>query len=43
MGGTNPYIEKTDYQLPTSSYTVTYVSPDGKNTYFSLEPVFIPY
>ena len=29
MGGTNPYIEKADVELPLKPYTVTYIAPDG--------------
>ena len=28
MGGTNPYIEKADYELPSVAYTVTFIAPD---------------
>lgn len=43
MGGTNPYIEKADYELPKTSYTVTYVVPDGGVTKVEVDPGKIPY
>ena len=30
MGGTNPYIEKAEVELPTKSYTITF-KPVGTN------------
>lgn len=43
MGGTNPYIEKADYKLPTTSYTVTFVHPGGTVTKVIVDPTKIPY
>ena len=43
MGGTNPYIEKADYTLPQTSYTITYIQPDGAVTKVSVDPAKIPY
>ncbi len=43
MGGTNPYIEKPDYELPQKTYTVTYIQPDGEVTKVEVQPDKIPY
>jgi 2Fe-2S ferredoxin len=43
MGGTNPYIEKAEVELPQKSYTVTYVSPTGTATRVEVDPSKIPY
>ena len=43
MGGTNPYIEKTDYELPQKPYTVTYIAPSGVTTKVEVDPAKIPY
>ena len=43
MGGTNPYIEKTDYELPKVSYSVTFIQPNGSSTTVSVDPAKIPY
>lgn len=43
MGGTNPYIEKTDVELPKQSYTVTYQSPGRTLTKVHVDPAKIPY
>ncbi|MCP9471904.1 MAG: 2Fe-2S iron-sulfur cluster-binding protein [Nitrospira sp.] len=43
MGGTNPYIEKADYKLPTTSYTVTFVHPGRTITKVMVDPAKIPY
>lgn len=43
MGGTNPYIEKADYKLPTTRYTVTFVHPGGTVTKVTVDPAKIPY
>ena len=42
MGGTNPYIEKADYELPQAAYTVTFVQPDGAVTTVTVDPGQIP-
>lgn len=43
MGGTNPYIAKAEYELPTKPYAITYVMPDGKMTKVEVDPMRIPY
>ncbi|HTL60989.1 MAG TPA: 2Fe-2S iron-sulfur cluster-binding protein [Nitrospira sp.] len=43
MGGTNPYIEKADVELPKQPYTVTYLSPAGTTTKVQVDPGKIPY
>ncbi len=43
MGGTNPYIEKTDYELPKTGYTITYIAPNGQVTKVAVDPDKIPY
>ncbi|MGQ0809961.1 MAG: 2Fe-2S iron-sulfur cluster-binding protein [Nitrospiraceae bacterium] len=43
MGGTNPYIEKTEYELPKKPYSVTYIDPDGSVTKVEVHPDKIPY
>ena len=43
MGGTNPYIEKSDYELPRTAYTVTFIAPDGMVTKVEVNPAKIPY
>ncbi|MBL8075228.1 MAG: 2Fe-2S iron-sulfur cluster binding domain-containing protein [Nitrospira sp.] len=43
MGGTNPYIEKTDYELPKVSYSVTFIQPNGNATTVAVDPAKIPY
>ena len=43
MGGTNPYIEKTECELPKTSYTITYIEPDGTVTKVAVDPAKIPY
>ena len=43
MGGTNPYIEKTDIDLPKQSYTVTYLSRERGTTKVYVDPAKIPY
>jgi 2Fe-2S ferredoxin len=42
MGGSNPYIEKAEFELPTKAYTVTFVSVD-KTVKVEVEPNKIPY
>ena len=42
MGGTNPYIEKTDYELPKVSYTRTFVQPNGDSTTVTVDPEKLP-
>jgi 2Fe-2S ferredoxin len=43
MGGTNPYIEKKEVELPTKPYTVTFVTPDNKTIPVQVDPAKIPY
>ncbi|HYM37285.1 MAG TPA: 2Fe-2S iron-sulfur cluster-binding protein [Nitrospiraceae bacterium] len=43
MGGTNPYIEKADYERPTKPYTVTFIFPDKTEKKIHVDPDKIPY
>jgi len=43
MGGTNPYIQKVDYELPQRAYTVTFIASDGVVTKVEVDPAKIPY
>lgn len=43
MGGVNPYIEKTEYELPKKPYTITYILPNGHVTKVEVDPSKIPY
>src|SRR6059036_3447655 len=43
MGGTNPYIEKTEVELPTKPYTITYRLPDKTIRQVQVDPDKIPY
>src|SRR5262249_62184712 len=43
MGGTNPYIEKANYELPHTAYMVTFIAPDGVATKVEVDPEKIPY
>jgi 2Fe-2S ferredoxin len=43
MGGTNPYIEKANYEIPKTEFTVTYIQPDGTRTTVTVDPARIPY
>ncbi len=43
MGGTNPYIEKADYELPRRTYRVTFITPQGVVTQVDVDPARIPY
>src|SRR5688572_903195 len=43
MGGTNPYIERSDYELPQAPYTVTFIAPDRMVTKVEVDPAKIPY
>ncbi len=43
MGGTNPYIEKADVELPIKPYTVTFVKPDKTQQIVQVNPDNIPY
>lgn len=42
MGGTNPYIEKAEFELPTKAYTITFVTTD-KTVKVQVDPDKIPY
>ncbi|MGH7205297.1 MAG: 2Fe-2S iron-sulfur cluster-binding protein [Nitrospiraceae bacterium] len=42
MGGTNPYIEKAEFELPTKAYTITFVATD-KTVKVQVDPDKIPY
>jgi len=43
MGGTNPYIEQADYELPKTAYTVTFIQTDGAVVKVAVAPEKIPY
>lgn len=43
MGGTNPYIEKSDTTLPTKPFTITFIAPDQTTTKVQVDPKKIPY
>ena len=43
MGGTNPYIEKANYERPTKPYTVTFIFPDKTEKKIQVDPDKIPY
>ncbi|HET9961403.1 MAG TPA: 2Fe-2S iron-sulfur cluster-binding protein [Nitrospiraceae bacterium] len=43
MGGTNPYIEQADAELPSKPYTITFVHPDKSEEKILVEPEKIPY
>ena len=42
MGGTDPYIEKAEFELPTKAYTITFVATD-KTVKVEVDPDKIPY
>ena len=42
MGGTNPYIEKTDIELPQKVYKITFLM-EGKSIEVKMDPANIPY
>jgi len=42
MGGTNPYIEKPEVELPTKPYKVTFLR-DGAPIVVQVDPAKIPY
>ncbi len=42
MGGTNPYIEKSEVERPTAPYTVTFITPEG-TVPVQVDPNKIPY
>lgn len=43
MGGSNPYIQPSDVELPTKPYTITFVAPDKTETKVEVDPARIPY
>ncbi len=43
MGGTNPYIEKAEVELPKKAYKITFRRPDGPPIVFEVDPSKLPY
>jgi len=43
MGGSNPYIAKSDVVLPTKTYKVTFLGGEGKQVEVSVDPNKLPY
>ncbi|MDF1661662.1 MAG: 2Fe-2S iron-sulfur cluster-binding protein [Planctomycetota bacterium] len=44
MGGTNPYIDEAEYELPKKAYKVTInLEEEGKTLEFEVDPAKIPY
>ena len=43
VGGTNPYIERSEIELPTRPYTVTFIKPDKTTIRVHVDPSRIPY
>ena len=43
MGGTNPYIEKAEFEVPKKAFTVTFIDPHGDVTKVDVDPAKIPY
>ena len=43
MGGTNPYIEKAEVELPKKAYKITFRRPDGPPIIFEVDPSKLPY
>jgi len=43
VGGTNPYIEKTEIELPKKPYKVTFRVPDGDPIIVEVDPAKLPY
>ena len=43
MGGSNPYIEKPEVELPTQQYSVTFITPDKQTIQVQVDPAKIPY
>ena len=43
MGGSNPYIAKSDVVLPTKPYKVTFIGGEGKQVEVSVDPNKLPY
>ncbi len=42
MGGSNPYIEKSEVELPTKPYTVTFHTPE-RTVQVTVDPDKLPY
>ena len=44
MGGTNPYIEKAEYRLPSKPYAVTFIDPaKNESKRVEVDPAKLPY
>jgi len=43
VGGSNPYIEKPEVELPTQQYSVTFITPDKQTIKVQVDPAKIPY
>ena len=43
MGGTNPYIEKTEIAKPVKPYTITFLRSDKKTIEIQVDPDKVPY
>src|SRR5438876_11689411 len=43
MGGTNPYIEKAEVELPKKAYKMTFRRPDGPPIIFEVDPSKLSY
>ena len=43
MGGSNPYIEKPEVELPTKPYSVTFILPEKRTIEVQVDPAKIPY
>lgn len=43
MGGSNPYIEKAEIELPTKPYTITFILPDKSVRVVEVDPGKLPY
>jgi 2Fe-2S ferredoxin len=43
VGGSNPYIQKAEVELPTKPYRITFIAPDQTRTHVEVDPAKIPY
>ena len=43
MGGTNPYIEKAEVEIPKKAYNVTFQRAEGSPIVFQVDPSKLPY
>ena len=43
MGGTNPYIEKPEIELPKKAYKITFQRVEGSPIVFQVDPAKLPY